>query len=216
MQGKLPAATHYALRQHTSVVKGARDPLRVISISVPLRSAPVITGAFSLHTHQWKSSFETGQDWTSGSLWTDMLSQQTWLLSPSPASPPPTPYIWLCRETRRSTPRSFSQLTQLARLSLLLHQPQPFPSVLDISSKVVRCTSIILFVLWDGGRHVIEYDVAAPPWWWHENRDITGVWLQTKNWKKVRPWNCHLVVGCSKGRWLCLNYRGATPIWIFC
>lgn len=130
--------------------------------------------------------------------------------------PPPTPYIWLCRETRRSTPRSFSQLTQLARLSLLLHQPQPFPSVLDISSKVVRCTSIILFVLWDGGRHVIEYDVAAPPWWWHENRDIIGVWLQTKNWKKVRPWNCHLVVGCSKGRWLCLNYRGATPIWIFC
>lgn len=43
MQGNLPAATHYTLQQHTSVVKGPRHPLCVISTSVKLWSALVIT-----------------------------------------------------------------------------------------------------------------------------------------------------------------------------
>lgn len=92
---KLPAATHYTLQQRTSVVKGARDPRPVISTSVTLRSAPVRTGAFSLHTHQWKPSFETGQDWTSGSLWTDTLSQQTW---------PPPPYLTVLWNRKINSP----------------------------------------------------------------------------------------------------------------
>lgn len=50
MQGKLPAATHYTLQQHTSVVKGPRHPLRVISRSVKLRSALVITLPWLFHS----------------------------------------------------------------------------------------------------------------------------------------------------------------------
>lgn len=43
MHGNLPAATHYTLQRHTSVVKGPRHPLCVISTSVKLWSARVIT-----------------------------------------------------------------------------------------------------------------------------------------------------------------------------
>lgn len=92
---------------------------------------------------------------------TCFLSRHDCLLTP--------PNIWLCHETGRSSPRLFSQLTQLARSRLSLRQPRLFPSVLHISSKVVKCTSIILFVLWDAGRNVIGCDVAALPWWWDDN-----------------------------------------------
>lgn len=181
------------LQQRTSVVKGARDPLCVISTSVTLRSAPVITGAFSLRTHQWKPSFEPGQDWTSGSLWTDTLSLQTWLPFPTPPSS-----ISAC---------AVKQEDRLAAHSLSWHSwhigvsgcasPDPsFPSVLHISSKVVRRTSVILFVLWDGGRNVLGYDVVMTVTSLVDDyKPQTG-----RKKKKVWPWHRHLVVGCGKGR----------------
>lgn len=73
--------------------------------------------------------------------------------------------------------------------------PRPPPSGLHISSKVVRCTSIILFVLWDGGRNVLGYDVV-----------MTGTSLvddykpRTEKKNNVRPCHRHLVVGCGKSR----------------
>lgn len=189
-QGKLPAATHYRLQQHTWVVKGVRDGLHVISTSVTLWSAPVITVPFSLPARQWKPSFETRTtghlaDWAL-SQWTDMLSQQTW----RPSSPPPL-YLTVPWNRKINSSLIFSVDTAGTSVSL--------PSVLDISSKVVRCAPIILFVLWDGGRNVIERDAAAVPWWWDENGGIVCVWLQTaKMWKEnVRPWQRLLVAGCS-------------------
>lgn len=191
---KLPAATHYTLQQRTSVVKGAQDPLRVISTSVTLRSAPVITGAFSLHTHQWKPSFETGQDWTSGSLWTDTLSQQTWL-------PPPPPAISDC---------AVKQEDQLPAHSLSWH---------SWHIRVSRCASpdsshlfsIFLLRWWDVRQLFylysgMEEDMSSGMMLrLHRGDDVktgTSLVYDYKPWteKHVRPWHRHLVVGCSKGR----------------
>lgn len=50
MRGKLPAGTHYTLQQHTSVLKRPRHPFCVISRSVKLRSALLISLSVFLYS----------------------------------------------------------------------------------------------------------------------------------------------------------------------
>lgn len=192
VRGNLPAATHYPLQRRTSVVKGARDPLCVISTSVTLRSAPVITGAFSLQTHQWKPSFEPGQDWTSGRLWTDTLPQQT--RSPPPHTP--TALISDC---------AVKQEDQLPARSLSWHswhvwgsgRASPNPSHL-FSIFLLRWWDVRqLFYLYCGMEEEMSSGVMLLLR--HGDDMKTGTSLVC-DYKPRREKTVRLVVGCSKSR----------------
>lgn len=193
VRGNLPAATHYALQQRTSVVKGPRDPLRVISTPVTLWSAPVRTGAVFTSESLPLKQGRTGHlaDWAP-SQWTHMLSQQTRL-------PPPL--------ISDGAMKQEDQVLAYFPSWHSWHVCAPRCASLDSSHLfsifLLRWWNVRqLFYLYCGMQEEMSPGVMLRPCLGDGMimRRIASVRLQTRVENNVRLWCRHLVAGCSKSR----------------